>query len=245
MLAKRVPTIMPPIQYTDGTTEPAPFVAPHHTASYAALIGGGSSIPRPGMISRANGGVLFLDEMPEFNRGALEALREPLEADTVTISRTGGTSTYRAKFMLIAAMNPCPCGYYPNCSCDPKAIKKYRARISGPLLDRIDIHVQIPSTTLMALRGPLAEASGTMRNRVYGAQWRQWNRQKQLNARLEIGNFDEATLQLLQDCAPRAMSARAYVRILRVARTIADLSASETISKNHFLEAIDYRLIEE
>lgn len=264
MLARRVPTILPTLTPQDlaetcgvyrsvgmlyNRTEP-PYQAPHSTASYSSLIGGGSSRPRPGMISLAHNGVLFLDELPEFNRNALESLRQPLEEGHVTVSRTNGTSIYPARFMLTAAMNPCPCGYYPNCTCSPEAVARYSARLSGPLLDRIDIHTRVPAVSFDTLKQPAEESSEAVRARVLVARRRQYTRAGQLNARLEIGQFSEADFELLGVLIARQpgrfglrASARGHVRTLRVARTIADLCGSERITENHITEAISYRII--
>jgi magnesium chelatase family protein len=260
MLAKRVPSILPPLtqqaydeicaiyrlaglQYKGVMP---PFQAPHNTASYAALVGGGSSQPRPGTISLAHNGVLFLDELPEFNRAALEALRQPLEDGKVTIIRTNGQATYPANIVLVAAMNPCPCGYAPNCQCKPEAIRKYRNRISGPLMDRIDIHTRVSGGGIGMLQEDPGEPSEIIRRRVYWTRQRQYGRQKKLNATLEIDDFGIDDTELLKNTyAPVGrLSMRACVRILRVARTIADLSAKEQISGNHIKEAISYRIMD-
>ena len=261
MLSKRVPSILPPLTEQDLNyihtvyqlagqrftgTQP-PFQAPHHTASYAALIGGGNSKPKPGMITLAHLGVLFLDELPEFNRRTLESLRQPMEDGRVTVARTNGTATYPSSFMLIAAMNPCPCGMAGSanvCKCNPKEVKKYRQRVSGPLMDRIDIHVQVPAVSFDTLRGEEGEPSANIRQRILGARFRQYTRAGKLNTSLEIGNFDTIDIALAAQLLNPGLSARSYVRVLRVARTIADLSASVRISKNHILEALSYRIIE-
>jgi magnesium chelatase family protein len=260
MLAKRVPSILPPLTDQDRAEVQAmyrivglpydytrpPFQAPHNTASYAALVGGGSSVPRPGMISLAHNGVLFLDELPEFNRAALEALRQPLEDGKVTIIRTNGQATYPANIVLLAAMNPCPCGYAPNCQCKPEAIRKYKARVSGPLMDRIDIHILAESGGIDTLQQDPGEDSATIRGRVIRTRWAQYQRRGKLNATLEIGNFNSEEMKLLMLTYPPVgkLSMRACVRILRVARTIADLSAKEQISENHIKEAISYRIMD-
>jgi magnesium chelatase family protein len=269
MLSKRVPSILPPLDQRDLTELHAiyqlagqrfkgtypPFQAPHSTASPESLIGGGRSVPKPGMITLAHHGVLFLDELPEFKRNALEPLRQPLEDGQVTISRTNGTRTYPASFMLIAAMNPCPCGFAgtPQCRCKPEAVAKYRKRISGPLMDRIDIQVQVPAVSFDTLQGAPGEASTEVRQRVIGARSRQYKRAEKLNAELEMGDFDTADIDQLADTLLSIegnlynmlkYSARSYVRILRVARTIADLSRAERITTNHILEALSYRIID-
>jgi magnesium chelatase family protein len=260
MLSKRVPSILPPLSQPDldyiraiyqlagqrfSGTQP-PFQAPHHTASFAALIGGGSSIPRPGMITLAHNGVLFLDELPEFNRRTLESLRQPLEDGKVTVSRTKGTATYPSDFMLIAAMNPCPCGMYPHptCKCDPKVVAKYSGKVSGPLMDRIDIHVRVPAVSFDTLQGEPGEPSEAIRQRVVGAQFRQYARAGKLNTSLEIGNFDRTDISLAAQLLSPGLSARSYIRVLRVARTIADLAVSDRITKNHILESLSYRIID-
>lgn len=230
-----------------------PFRAPHHTASAVALAGGGSE-PRPGEISLAHNGVLFLDELPEWDRRALEVLREPLESGVVTISRAARQSEFPARFQLVAAMNPCPCGWAGDasgrCRCHGEAIARYRARISGPLLDRIDLHVEVPRLPPAELRpdAPEGESSAVVRTRVTAAHARQQARGGRLNAHL-------SQAQTMADCrlAPRdqalleravealRLSARAMHRILRVARTIADLDGSDAIATAHLTEALGYR----
>ena len=269
MLATRLPGILPELGETEALEVAAiksitmqhslvtdwrnrPYRAPHHTASAAALVGGGSS-PRPGEISLAHRGVLFLDELPEFPRAVLEVLREPLESGEIMISRARQQVSYPADFQLVAAMNPCPCGYLGDpqhrCRCTPDQVVRYRSRISGPLLDRIDMHVP-----LQALRpGELtsthpAESSSVVQGRVEAAHHRQQQRSGVSNARLPPAQlqqfcalnaanreFLEATLQQLK------LSARAYHRILKVARTIADLAAADTIERSHLAEAISLR----
>jgi magnesium chelatase family protein len=271
MLAQRLPGILPPM--TDGeaieacavrsvANEPfdvrawrqRPFRAPHHTASGVALVGGGSH-PRPGEISLAHHGVLFLDELPEFDRRVLEVLREPMESGRIVISRAARQAEFPARFQLVAAMNPCPCGYAGDadgrCRCTPDAIARYRGRISGPLLDRIDIVSdvpRIPLTELNARRGAHDEDSATVRARVIAARNMAMQRAGKPNAML-------ATREIERDCAlgdaerkllERAMeklslSARAYHRVLRVARTIADLAGRERIAREHLAEAVQYR----
>ncbi len=269
MLATRLPGILPPLEESEALEVAAiksiasqrslvgqwrirPFRAPHHTASAAALVGGGSS-PRPGEISLAHHGVLFLDELPEFPRTVLEVLREPLENGEIMISRARQQLSFPADFQLIAAMNPCPCGYLGdpqrNCRCTPDQVMRYRSRISGPLLDRIDMHVPLHGLRPGELTGTqAAEASCIVQQRVEAAHQRQQQRSGVANARLPPATlpqvcaltapnreFLEATLQQLK------LSARAYHRILKVARTIADLAASETIERHHLAEAVSLR----
>jgi magnesium chelatase family protein len=229
-----------------------PLRAPHHTASRIALVGGGSP-PRPGEISLAHHGVLFLDELPEFGREALEALREPLETGWISLARGARQARFPARFQLIAAMNPCPCGYLGHasgrCRCTPDAIARYRARISGPLADRIDIKIEAPvpreSELLAAVAG---EASEQIRRRVINAHERQLQRQGTANALLEVRDLDEhciveaeAEALAKQAIARLALSARAYHRVLRIARTIADLAGADRIGAAHVAEAIQYR----
>ncbi|HEY4301653.1 MAG TPA: YifB family Mg chelatase-like AAA ATPase [Candidatus Didemnitutus sp.] len=277
MIAKRVPTIMPRpsldeyleilrIHSAAGNTmaQPIPFLerpsrAPHHTISDVGLLGGGA-IPGPGEISLAHHGVLFLDELPEFKRSALEVLRQPLEDGTVTISRSAGKVTLPCSFMLVAAMNPCPCGYLGDprntCRCSPAQIQRYRTRVSGPLLDRIDIHVEAPALSIAELRTTQAgESSAALRARVDAARARQTARfagtRTSANARMASPQIKrhcalDATLgDLLQQAMEQLrLSARAYDRILKVSRTIADLAASERIEAPHLLEAIQYRSLD-
>lgn len=229
-----------------------PFRAPHHTASAVALVGG-SSIPRPGEISLALHGVLFLDELPEFDRRVLEVLREPLETGMITISRAAQRANFPARFQLVAAMNPCPCGYSGHhdgkCRCTPDQVARYRGKISGPLLDRIDIQIEVPALPHQEMLRPgQSESSTAVRSRVEAARQRQLARQGTHNA--------ELTVQQIEECCPldktsnalleRAMaqldiSARAYHRILKLARTIADLAGSQMIIASHIAEAIQYR----
>ncbi|WP_028839481.1 YifB family Mg chelatase-like AAA ATPase [Thermomonas fusca] len=233
-----------------------PFRAPHHTASAAALVGGGSD-PRPGEISLAHHGTLFLDELPEWSRHALEVLREPLESGSVSISRAARQCEFPARFQLVAAMNPCPCGWAGDpsgrCLCSDEAIRRYRGRISGPLLERIDLHIEVPRLPPTALRtdGPPGEASALVRARVIAARARQYNRCGQANARLDqaqtnafcrLSPRDTALLERAVDGLQ--LSARSLHRILRVARTIADLAGSDTIETAHLTEAIGYRKLE-
>jgi magnesium chelatase family protein len=272
MLAQRLPGILP-VMTEDEALETAavrslagrgfrveewrlrPFRSPHHTASATALVGGGGR-PRPGEISLAHNGVLFLDELPEFDRGVLEVLREPLESGHIVISRAGRHADFPARFQLVAAMNPCPCGHLGDpaatCKCTPDRVASYRGRISGPLLDRIDLHVDVPrvSTAEIASTVP-AEGSAAVAARVAAARARQVERQGYANARLESPSAlravraEPAALVLLGNAMQRlALSARAYHRVLRVARTIADLAACESICAEHVAEAVTLRQLD-
>ncbi len=270
MLASRLPGILPQMTEEEAlqvaavnsicgkTFDPErwllrPFRAPHHTASGIALVGGGNP-PRPGEISRAHNGVLFLDELPEYSRHVLEALREPLESGQVTISRASHQAEFPAKFQLLTAMNPCPCGYLgdPNsrCSCTPEMISRYQGRVSGPMLDRIDMQIEVPRLPKGALSAPKvqAESSAAVRVRVEKARGRQLQRCGQPNANLstkQVDNFCELTCddaELFDNALESlGLSARAYHRILRVARTIADLAESENIKTQHLTEALNFR----
>jgi magnesium chelatase family protein len=270
MLARRLPGILPPMSETEALETAAvdsvlgkkldlsrwrqrPFRAPHHTASAAALVGGGSD-PRPGEASRAHNGVLFLDELPEFSRHVLEVLREPLETGSLTISRVGRQAEFPASFQLIAAMNPCPCGYLGdvtgNCSCSADRVSQYRGRISGPLLDRIDIFVTVPRPPKECLRpdAPPAESSEKIARRIADARYRQLQRAGVCNARVSARDLDElcdATQEvwdLLERAVDRfALSARAHHRVRRVARTIADLAGEERVAVPHMAEALSLR----
>lgn len=277
MLAKRLPTILPPLHIDEAleTTKihsvagklkkessllsVRPYRSPHHTISDVALVGGGS-FPQPGEISLAHNGVLFLDELPEFKRQVLEVLRQPLEDRVVTISRAKFTVEYPASFMLVAAMNPCPCGYYNHpekeCVCAPGVVQKYLNKISGPLLDRIDIHIEVtpvPFSELSAERQ--TEKSVDMRERVITARKVQQDRYKgrsiHCNAQMgskelrEICRIDDVGKALLEKAMERlGLSARAYDRILKVSRTIADMSGSTNIRTEHLAEAIQYRSLD-
>lgn len=278
MLARRVPSVLPPLTrdealdvtkiYSVGGLLPGqaalvtrrPFRSPHHSISNAALAGGGTT-PRPGEISLSHFGVLFLDELPEFRRDVLEVLRQPLEDGHVTIARVAGTMTYPAQIMLVAAMNPCPCGYYGDtvkaCTCSPPMIAKYLQRISGPLLDRIDIHIEVPRLRQdeMVQTGGTGESSAAVRERVVAARERQAARfvgtklhgNAQMQAR-QIKQFcavgDEVKELLRAAITQLGLSARAYDRILKLARTIADLDAQEDIQLAHVAEAIQYRALD-
>jgi len=226
------------------------FRSPHHTASAIALVGGGSP-PRPGEIPLAHHGVLFLDELPEFDRRVLEVLREPLESGAITISRAAQQADFPARFQLIAAMNPCPCGYLGDsrnaCKCTPTQVQRYRSRISGPLLDRIDLHVNLHAVAAADLSGS-GEPSRIVRQRAVRARARQFARQGIANARVPSSQVDSRMrpdtrgLQLLRDAASSlGLSARAHHRVLRVARTVADLEGEETLGSRHVSEALAYR----
>ena len=276
MLARRLPTILPDMSLAEAIdatkvhsvaglmggralVATRPFRSPHHTISDAGLIGGGA-IPKPGEVSLAHHGVLFLDELPEFRRNVLEVLRQPLEDAQVTISRALGSITYPANIMLVSAMNPCPCGFlgdaHHECRCTPQQIQRYRAKVSGPLLDRIDIQVEVPAVHYKELsQERVAENSATLRMRVNRARRVQLKRfsgrRVFCNAHMtsqDIGQFcqpDEAGAKLLENAMARlGLSARAYTRILKVARTIADLAGEEHIGGAHIAEAIQYRALD-
>ncbi len=275
MMAKRMPSILPPFT-TDEALETTkihsvagklednisimthrPFRAPHHTISNVAMVGGGA-FPQPGEISLAHNGVLFLDELPEFNRSVLEVMRQPLEDRAITISRARFSIDYPASFMLVSAMNPCPCGYYNHpdreCVCKPGTVQKYLNKISGPLLDRIDIHIEIVPVPFEKIsERSLSENSKEISKRVIKARKIQIERFKdtpgvynnaQMNSKLlnKYAVPDEAGLRLLKTAMERlSLSARAYDRILKVSRTIADLDDSKDIKSIHIAEAINYR----
>jgi magnesium chelatase family protein len=276
MLAKRLPTILPAMTFDEAVESTKvhsvagvlngrpliatrPFRSPHHTISDAGLIGGGP-FPRPGEVSLAHNGVLFLDELPEFRKNVLEVLRQPLEDLRITIARVMGTVTFPASFMLVAAMNPCPCGFYTDtqheCSCTPIMIERYRSRISGPLLDRIDIHLEVPAVRYRELvDGSRGESSAAIRERVNRAREVQLTRFRgtTLYCNAQMGarelqawcGIDSAGERLLELAVNRlGLSARAYTRILKVARTIADLEASDRIEAPHLSEAIQYRSLD-
>ncbi|WP_312756362.1 ATP-binding protein, partial [Pulveribacter sp.] len=231
-----------------------PTAAPHHSASAVALVGGGSP-PRPGEISLAHEGVLFLDEFPEFARSALEALREPLESGRITIARAAQRADFPARFQLVAAMNPCPCGFAGSrqraCRCSPEQVARYQARLSGPLLDRIDLHVEVPALPAdELLAAPPGEASGAVRERVAAAHARALARQGKANQALagqeidQRAHLDDAARAFLQTAAARlGWSARGTHRALKVARTIADLAGSEAVGVAHVAEAVQYRRV--
>lgn len=233
-----------------------PFRSPHHTASAVALVGGGSQ-PRPGEISLAHNGVLFLDELPEFDRRVLEVLREPIESGKISVSRAAQQAEFPARFQLVAAMNPCPCGYLgeSRCRCTEEQVRRYRAKVSGPLLDRIDMLVEVPAVDKRLLRNQTADAtaehSEQVRHRVEKARLRQLDRQDKANNLLEQKEIEEVCLlteqdyQLVEKAIIRlGLSARAYHRILKVARTIADLAGSRQIQTEHLSEAISYRRLD-
>lgn len=278
MLAKRFPTILPQLTLEEalettkihsvaGQLPPEqpllatrPYRSPHHTISDAGLIGGGA-YPRPGEVSLAHHGVLFLDELPEFKKSVLEVMRQPMEDARVTIARAQISTTYPARFMLVAAMNPCPCGYFsdPNneCSCTPITVQRYRSRISGPLMDRIDMHIEVPAVKFEELASlQEGESSETVRRRVQQARERQLKRFKGLkgiyaNAHMTSAELekhcklDSESLGLLRTAIDRlGLSARAYDRILKVSRTIADLEGVDAIRPPHVAEAIQYRSLD-
>ena len=269
MLAMRLPGLLPPMTQQEALESAAiqslgsagfdvrnwrrrPFRAPHHTASGVALVGGGSG-PRPGEISMAMHGVLFLDELPEFDRRVLEVLREPLESGRINVSRAARQAQFPAQFQLIAAMNPCPCGYLGHyggkCRCTPDQVLRYRSKISGPFLDRIDIQIEVPAVPPQDLSGTTGgETSDIVRERVVAARARMIARQEKENARLAASEIekhcalDDKSITLLKQAISRlGLSARGYHRILKVARTIADLAANKSITAGHVAEAIQYR----
>src|SRR6201997_305863 len=279
MLAKRLPSILAPLEFEEalettkihsvagvldadrGLVAHRPFRAPHHTISDAGLIGGGM-IPRPGEVSLAHNGLLFLDELPEFPRNVLEVMRQPLEDHSVTIARASMSLSFPSRFMLAAAMNPCPCGYFNDksreCLCTPPMIQRYVAKISGPLLDRIDIHIEVPAVQYKELRGgAAAEGSAEIRARVMAARDRPRARFKKAGDKI-FSNNQLSTRQIRTYCElgpdaerllERAMqqqglTARAHDRILKVARTVADLAGAESLSVSHLAEAIQYRTLD-
>jgi len=273
MLARRLPGILPPLDFVEAleTTQvhsvagvlPAgagllwerPFRSPHHTVSDAGLVGGGSGTPRPGEVSLAHNGVLFLDELPEFNRNVLELLRQPLEEGGVALARTNMTLTFPANLMLMGAMNPCPCGFFGDrtkeCRCTGAQIQRYIGKISGPLLDRIDIHVEVPAVEYKELRGQGDGVdSASMRQRVLAARAVQSGR-GYLNARIPSGKIrkfcllDEAAERTLEMAVRKlSLSARSHDRLLKVARTIADLAGAEQVAAKHLAEAVQYRSLD-
>ncbi len=278
MLARRLPSILAPLTFDEalettkihsvagvlngeGLVTQRPFRSPHHTISDAGLIGGGI-VPRPGEVSLAHNGLLFLDELPEFPRNVLEVMRQPLEDHTVTIARASMSLSFPARFMLVAAMNPCPCGYFNDksreCLCTPPMIQRYVAKVSGPLLDRIDIHIEVPAVQYKELRGgAAAEGSAQIRTRVMAARERQRERfrkhgekiyanaqmtTRQIRAYCELGADAERLLERAMQ--QQGLTARAHDRILKVARTIADLEGVETLTVAHLAEAIQYRTLD-
>jgi len=273
MLAQRLPGLLPAMSEADALEvaairsvaglllKPAhwrvrPFRSPHHTTSAVALVGGGSS-PRPGEVSLAHHGVLFLDELPEFDRGVLEVLREPLESGSVTISRAARQAEFPATFQLIAAMNPCPCGYLGDvqgrCRCTAEQVQRYRSRLSGPLIDRLDLHVEVPRVPMevLAVASTAAETSEVVAARVLRAREQQIARQGTLNSRLDnkaVERFCAATrdaIALLNRATEAlGLSARAYHRILKVARTVADLAQTDPIEVRHVGEALALRVLD-
>ncbi len=274
MLARRLPTILPPMNFEealettkiysiagllrreDSLITTRPFRSPHHTISDAGLIGGGNP-PRPGEVTLSHNGVLFLDELPEFKRGVLEVLRQPLEDGIVTISRASGSITYPARFMLVAAMNPCPCGYltdpFHECTCTLAQINRYQQKVSGPLMDRIDIQIEVPAIGYRDLTsGTAGETSSMIRERILKARKIQWDRYvsegiysnsmlgpSQLEKFAPLDRNGRGLLQLAME--KFGLSARAFHRIIKVARTIADLEGEENILEQHIAEAIQYR----
>jgi magnesium chelatase family protein len=277
MLARRIPTILPPmtldeaiettkihsvaglLSEKEGLIGVRPFRSPHHTISNAGLIGGGTQ-PKPGEVSLAHNGVLFLDELAEFQRHVIDVLRQPMEDGEVTISRAAMSLTFPARFMLAAAMNPCPCGYHGDisqeCTCTPPLVQRYISKISGPLLDRVDLHIQVPSVKYGELvQSGDGEDSATIRNRIVTVRERQ--AQRLISSGLDCNSqmtpplirrfcaLDAAAQRQMESAINRlGLSARAYHRILRVARTIADLSADPDIMSSHIAEAIQYRTLD-
>lgn len=273
MLAKRFPGILPPLTFAEaleatqihsvagllpkgtGLLAERPFRAPHHSVSDAGLIGGGSGIPRPGEVSLAHNGVLFLDELPEFPRNVLEQLRQPLEEGTITLARSQMTISFPANVILVSGMNPCPCGFFGDptreCRCTGGIIQRYLGKISGPLLDRIDLHIEVPAVPYRELRGK-EEGAGTaeIRVRVERARARQmqrgyYNSQIPVRDLRKLCALDESGEKTLEMAVRRmGLSARAHDRILKVARTVADLDASDSISAKHLAEAVQYRSLD-
>lgn len=277
MLARRLPGILPPMTINEaiettkihsvaglipdgkGLITQRPYRSPHHSSSDVSLIGGGQ-IPKPGEVSLAHNGVLFLDELPEFKRNVLEVLRQPLEDGFVTVARSYATVQFPARFLLAAAMNPCPCGYFGDglkpCTCTPQMIIRYRSRISGPLLDRIDIHIEVPRVNYNELKDDTSsESSEKVRERVIAARKIQLKRFKEegiyFNAHMKAKHLkkfcrlDEESHKLLETAMEKlGLSARAHSKIVKIARTIADLEGSEKIKKHHIAEAIQYRSLE-
>ena len=277
MLAKRIPSILPDMTFEEsiettkihsvagllgankGLITTRPFRAPHHTVSAVGLSGGGT-VPKPGEVSLAHNGVLFLDELPEFSRAAMEVLRQPIENGEITISRVSGTLSYPCDVMLVAAMNPCPCGYYGHptrkCICGPKAVTRYLSKVSGPLLDRIEIQIEVPPVEFSDLTSQIQEeCSADIKKRVNKARYIQQERYKGTGVKCNSGitpamlnkccPMDDKAQQLLGKAFDKmGLSARAYDRILKVSRTIADLDQSEVIKSIHIAEAVQYRSLD-
>jgi magnesium chelatase family protein len=272
MLARRLPGVLPLLTFDEALTVTAihsvagclppgaglmrhrPFRAPHHTASEVALVGGGA-VPRPGELSLAHGGVLFLDELPEFSRRVLDTLRQPLEQRVIQIARAARNATFPADIMLVGAMNPCPCGYHGTgqrpCICPASAVERYQRRVSGPLRDRFDLSIELPAVTWSEIRSPSAgETSVAVRERVVAARVRQFRRQRCLNAHLDGKVRDEqcrlsdsGAVGLLERAVARyQLSARAIARVVRVARTVADLEGAAGVTAAHVAEALQFRL---
>ena len=277
MAAKRLPTILPPLSVDesmevskiysvcgllgdeDALVLRRPFMSPHHTVTDAAMAGGGR-VPKPGIISRAHKGILFLDEAVHFGTQALEILRQPMEDKFVTVARTNGTFTFPAEFMLVAAINPCPCGNYPDtntCTCTPEQIRRYLSKLSGPILDRIDICVETPKISVSDLEGKnKGMSSKEMREKVLKACRIQKERYKdcgiEFNSQLGAKNIDEFIVlgkkekALMEEVYEKmGLSVRGYHRILKVARTIADVEGAKEVGTNHIMEAVCYRGIED
>jgi len=277
MLASRIPGIMPRMTleeslevtkihsvagvlgHSEALVAVRPFRAPHHTASYAGLAGGGASAALPGEVSLAHNGVLFLDELPEFDRRAREALRQPLELGEITVTRAGASTTYPSRIMLVAAMNPCPCGHRGDprrdCRCAPTQVERYFGRVSGPLLERFDLQVEVPAVPYRELTGSDGESSAGVRERVQAARERQQARLAGSGCHSNAAMGEKLTRrhsrpeaageQLLKHAVERlGFSARAYSRVLKVARTIADLAASDEVGSEHVSEAIQYRTLD-
>lgn len=276
MLAQRLPSILPPMTRQEalettgihsllgclpdsGLMTQRPFRSPHHTASDIALVGGGTD-PRPGEVTLAHNGVLFLDELPEFSRRTLEALRQPMEEGFVTVARALKTVRFPARFMLVASLNPCPCGHFMNprraCHCTPQQIQRYLGKISGPLLDRIDVHLEVPPLDAADIvKAPPAEPSAAIRDRVLAARQRQWQRFQNTgihtNAQMRSSHLkrycilDKEAARLLKESIQKLnFSARAHDKILKISRTIADLEGNDTITVEHIAEAIQYRSLD-